>query len=186
MRKVRLFSKRKNYGKGYSIRQGIQRARGDIIVIQDADSEYAPREIPKLLEPILRGEADAVYGSRFLGRQKPQGMAFANWMANRFLTWLTNQMFGTRLTDMETCYKVMKASLVKPINLRSNRFTFEPEITAEFAKRRARIIELPIDYVGRNTEQGKKIKAKDFFFAILTLIRCKFSHGVIPVKTGIQ
>ena len=168
---IRLFKNRINKGKGFSIRKGIRRSRGNIIIIQDADQEYDPREIPKLLEPLLKGEAEVVYGSRFLKENHPNGMAFPNWAANKFLTFLTNLLYGTSLTDMETCYKVFKADIVKTLKLRANRFTFEPEVTALLARKRIKIKELPISYRGRTAKEGKKIKTRDFFFAILTLLR---------------
>jgi len=166
---IRVFKNRINRGKGFSIRKGIKRAKGDVIVIQDADEEYNPHEIPKLLEPILKDEADVVYGSRFLNNPRPKGMAFPNWIANKILTKLTNILFGLKITDMETCYKVVKADIIKSLNLRANRFTFEPEVTALLAKRKIRIKELPITYHGRTTKEGKKIKAKDFVFAVMVL-----------------
>ena len=171
---IRLFRNRINRGKGYSIRKGIKRASGDIIIIQDADTEYDPHEIPKLIVPILEGRADVVYGSRFLAGKRPDGMALPNWIANKFLTWFTNVLFGLKLTDMETCYKAMKADLLKSLKLRANRFTFEPEVTALLAKRKVKIIELPITYHGRTAKEGKKIKAKDFFYAVLILLRHLF------------
>ena len=168
---IKLFKNVINRGKGFSIRKGIRRCTGDIIIIQDADKEYDPHEIPKLLEPILAGKTDVVYGSRFLNAKRPDGMAFANWIANRFLTWVTNVLYGLHLTDMETCYKVFRADIVKNLKLRANRFTFEPEVTALLAKKKIKIVELPISYHGRTAEEGKKIKSKDFFFAILILLR---------------
>lgn len=171
---IRLFKNCFNRGKGFSIRKGIRRAQGHIIVIQDADHEYDPQDIPKLVEPILKGEAEVVYGSRFLGRRRPRGMAFPHWIANRFLTWLTNVLYGLHLTDMETCYKVFKADLLKSFKLRARRFTFEPEVTALATKKRIKILELPIGYRGRTAGEGKKIKAKDFFFAVLTLLKHLF------------
>lgn len=168
---IRLFKNRVNKGKGFSIRRGIKHASGGIIIVQDADREYDPHDIPKLLEPIMKGEADVVYGSRFLGAVRPKGMAFANWIANRFLTGLTNILYGVKLTDMETCYKVFKADILKSLKLQADRFAFEPEVTALLAKRKVRIKELSIGYRGRSAAEGKKIKAKDFFFAVLTLLR---------------
>jgi glycosyltransferase involved in cell wall biosynthesis len=173
---VRLYRNLINRGKGRSIRRGIQRATGDLIIIQDADTEYDPREIPRLLEPLLKGEAEVVYGSRFLKVPYPPGMAFPNWIANRFLTLLTNLLFGLRLTDMETCYKAFRAPLVKSLDLKANRFEFEPEITAILAKKRVPIKELPISYRGRTRGEGKKIRARDFFIAVMTLLR----HRVSP------
>lgn len=171
---IRLFKNRVNRGKGYSIRQGIKRAKGDIIVIQDADQEYDPRDIPALLQPILEGRAQAVYGSRFLKKKRPDGMAFPNWIANKALTRLTNLLYGLNLTDMETCYKVLKADLLKSLPLKADRFAFEPEVTALLAKRKIPIVEFPIHYNGRTAKKGKKIKAKDFFFAVLALLRYLF------------
>ena len=167
---IRLFKNKINRGKGFSIRKGIRRAHGDIIVIQDADKEYNPQDIPALLQPILKNEADVVYGSRFLGNARPKGMAFLNWIANRALTAFTNLLFGLKLTDMENCYKVFRAPLLKSLKLRANRFTFEPEVTALLAKKQAVIKELPIRYNGRSSKEGKKIKARDFFYAVLILI----------------
>lgn len=173
---IRIFKNRINRGKGFSIRKGIRRARGNFIIVQDADYEYNPNDIPKLIEPILKGESDVVYGSRFLGVQRPLGMAFPNYIANVILTQLTNWLFDLRLTDMETCYKAFKSETVKPLSLHTNRFTFEPEVTALLAKKGIRIMELPIGYQGRNSKEGKKIKIRDFFYAVLTLIgqRIKF------------
>ena len=158
-----------NRGKGYSILRGLERARGDVIVVQDADFEYDPDELPGLLKPFLEGDAEVVYGSRFLGSSRPKGMALANFLANRFLTWITNLLFGTRLTDMETCYKILPASLMKSLQLSARRFDFEPEITAKLAKKNIRITELPIHYSGRTASEGKKIKARDFFMALQVL-----------------
>lgn len=169
-RHIRIFKNKINQGKGFSIRKGIRHAKGDIIIIQDADTEYDPHEIPKLLEPLLKNETDVVYGSRFLGAARPKGMAFVNWIANIFLTKLTNFLYGLHLTDMETCYKVIRAGIIKNLKLRANRFTFEPEVTALLAKQRMKITELPIQYRGRTAKEGKKIKTKDFFFAIGTLL----------------
>ncbi|MDP1854067.1 MAG: glycosyltransferase family 2 protein [Candidatus Omnitrophota bacterium] len=166
---IRIFRNRLNRGKGFSIRKGIRRAKGDILIIQDADMEYDPSDIPKLIDPLIKGEAEVVYGSRFLNSARPEGMAFPNWIANKVLTKITNMLFGLRLTDMETCYKVFRASIIKGIKLRTNRFTFEPEISALLAKRKIKIKELPIKYHGRTSREGKKIKAIDFVFAVLVL-----------------
>ncbi len=171
---IRLFKNSTNRGKGFSIRKGILRCTGDIIIIQDADKEYDPNEIPALLKPILEGKTNVVYGSRFLNAARPDGMAFSNWIANRFLTWMTNLLYGLKLTDMETCYKVFRSAIVKSLKLRANRFTFEPEVTALLAKKKIGILELPISYHGRTAEEGKKIKAKDFFFAVAVLLKNKF------------
>ncbi len=167
---IRVFKNRINRGKGYSIRKGIRRARGSIIIIQDADYEYNPHDIPKLIEPIIEKEIDVVYGSRFLESRHPKDMAFPNWVANIALTQLTNWLFGLALTDMETCYKCFNSEIIKSLSLRSNRFTFEPEVTALLAKKGIRIKELPISYRGRSSKEGKKIKARDFFYAVLILL----------------
>jgi len=174
--KIRLFRNEINQGKGYCIQRGIQNASGDIIVVQDADFEYDPNEIPKLLKPIIQHQADVVYGSRFLEAKRPAGMAFPNYIANRFLTLITNILFGTKLTDMETCYKVVRADLIKEIKLETKRFDFEPEITAKLAKKGSRIIELPISYHGRSASEGKKIRAKDFFIALKVLLQNRISR----------
>lgn len=172
-RNIRIFRNHMNKGKGFSIRKGIRRATGDFIVVQDADNEYDPRDIPTLIEPILNGRADVVYGSRFLGCLYPKGMAFPNWLANKILTKITNFLFGLKLTDMETCYKVFRAEVLKTLPLKANRFSFEPEVTALIAKRKIAIMELPVCYNGRTAKKGKKIKARDFIFALLTLVKYK-------------
>ena len=163
-----------NRGKGFSIRKGIEKASGELLIVQDADDEYDPRDIPRLIEPILKGEASVVYGSRFMKSFYPKGMALPNWAANRLLTWLTNLLFGLRLSDMETCYKAFRADLIKNLPLKSDRFEFEPEVTALLARAGHPITELPIGYSGRTAKKGKKIRAKDFFIACFTLIRCRF------------
>ena len=144
-------------------------AKGDVIIIQDADTEYNPQEIPALILPILSGEVSVIYGSRFLKNAHPQGMALPNVVANKVLTKITNILFDLKLTDMETCYKVFKAEVIKELPLRCNRFSFEPEVTALIAKKGVSIKEMPISYEGRTAKQGKKIKARDFFYAVCTL-----------------
>lgn len=171
---IRVFRNDQNRGKGYSILRGLEQAQGDVAVVQDADSEYDPAELPRLLEPLLKGMAEVVYGSRFLGVRIPEGMAFPNYVANRFLTGVTNLLFGTSLTDMETCYKVIPTGLMRSLGLSARRFDFEPEVTAKLAKRKIRILELPITYHGRTAEEGKKIKARDFFMALESLFRNRF------------
>lgn len=172
---VTVVRNRVNKGKGACIRQGLKHARGELIVIQDGDLEYHPRQIPKLLLPILRGEADMVCGSRFLRRWWPTGMGVASFCANRVLTWLTNVLYGLRLTDMETCYKVMRREPLRALRLRCNRFESEPELIAKLAARGCTITELPIAYHGRSRREGKKIRPKDFFIAVWTLLRCRFA-----------
>ena len=159
-----------NQGKGAALRAGFKRATGDIIAIQDADLEYDPHEIPDLMQPILAGKADAVYGSRFLGGPH-RVLFFWHMMGNRFLTLLSNMLTDLNLTDMETCYKVVHADLLKRLPLTANRFGFEPEVTARLAQARARIYELPISYDGRSYAEGKKINWKDGVSALYYILR---------------
>ncbi len=172
---LKVLRNRVNEGKGACIRQGLKHATGDLVVIQDGDLEYDPREIPKLLHPILSGEADVVCGSRFLRRRWPEGMSLAGFCANHLLTWFTNVLYGVRLTDMETCYKVMKRAHLKSLRLRCNRFEFEPEVMVKLARQRRTILERPISYRGRSLREGKKIRANDFFIALWTLLRYRFT-----------
>ncbi len=161
-----------NRGKGATVRTGFQHITGDITLIQDADLEYDPQDYPILLEPILAGKADVVYGSRFMeGRQ--EGL-LRSYLANRFLTFLSNFVNGTKLTDMETCYKVIKTDILKEVSLRSDRFGFEPEITAKLAKRKCNIIDVPISYRGRDYHQGKTVSWKDGVAAIIHILRFRF------------
>ena len=161
-----------NKGKGATLRTGFRYITGDITLIQDADLEYDPKDYPKLLQPILDGEADVVYGSRFMeGRQT--GL-LRSYLANQFLTTLANIVNGTKLTDMETCYKVIRTSILKEISLNSDRFGFEPEITAKLAKRKCRIVEVPIAYRGRDYHEGKTIGWKDGVAAIFHIFRFRF------------
>ena len=161
-----------NKGKGATLRTGFQYITGDITLIQDADLEYDPKDYPKLLAPIIKGEADVVYGSRFMeGRQT--GL-LRSYLANQFLTTLANIVNGTRLTDMETCYKVIRTSILKEISLYSDRFGFEPEITAKLAKRKCRIVEVPISYRGRDYHEGKTVSWKDGVAAIFHILRFRF------------
>ena len=167
---IRVLRNRVNKGKGACIRRGLKHARGEWVVVQDGDLEYDPRDLPRLLAPLLEGNAEAVYGSRFLRCGRPAGMALANWLANRSLTWLTNVLYGTRLTDMETCYKIVRRDRLTGLNLRASRFEFEPEVTAKLAKRGVSIVEQPTNYDGRTHGEGKKIRAKDFFIAVWVLL----------------
>ena len=169
--KIRIYKNPFNRGKGYSIRKGISLSRGNIIVIQDADTEYDPHDIPKLIEPILKGEVKAVYGSRFMNTSHPENMAFPNLIANKMLTFIANLLFGLKLTDEATCYKVFDAETLKSFRLKGDRFTFCPEVTSLLAKKKIKIKELPITYSARTNEEGKKIRSIDFLFAVLMLIK---------------
>jgi glycosyltransferase involved in cell wall biosynthesis len=167
---IRFFFQGQNQGKGAALRRGFAVASGDIVLVQDADLEYDPRDYSKLLEPILDGRADVVFGSRFLGG--PQRVHyFWHYVANRFLTLLSDMFTNLKLTDMETCYKVFRREVLKDIQLKSDRFGFEPEITAKIAKGRWRVYEVPISYAGRTYEEGKKITWKDGVQALWCIIR---------------
>lgn len=165
-----LVFQEKNQGKGACIRTGIEKAGGDYIVIQDADLEYDPDDYPRLLAPLLESRADVVYGSRYLDASRHNSPLWHQ-MVNAFLTKLSNLFTGLKLTDMETCYKVFRAPLLKTIPLRSNRFGFEPEVTAKIAKRRARVVEVPISYHGRTQREGKKINWTDGVAAVQIIVR---------------
>jgi glycosyltransferase involved in cell wall biosynthesis len=159
----------RNQGKGAAIRTGLTAVTGDIVVIQDADLEYDPGEFPKLIEPIIKGHADVVYGSRFLGSHS--AMFFWHYVGNRFLSLMTNILYNTVITDMETCYKAFRAPVITGITIKANRFDFEPEITAKVLKQGCRVFEVPIVYIGRDFSAGKKITWRDGFAALWTLLK---------------
>ncbi len=168
--KLQLIFKVKNEGKGAALRDGFARATGDIVLVQDADLEYDPQDIPKLLHPILADEADVVFGSRYIAEHPQDGSAFhrfGNWL----LTASSNLFTGTKLTDMETCYKVFRRSVLKDLALKQNRFGIEPELTAKIARRGYRITELPIRYQARSYQDGKKIGVRDLFKTIYCIVR---------------
>jgi glycosyltransferase involved in cell wall biosynthesis len=170
---IRVFYHDRNRGKGAALRTGFAGVRGDIVIIQDADLEYDPREYPRMLEPILDGRADVVYGSRFLGGPH-RVLFFWHYVGNQFLTLLSNMLSNLNLTDMETCYKAFRREVLEGLALKSDRFGFEPEFTMKVAKRRYRIYEVPISYSGRTYEEGKKINWKDGVAAIFAIIRFRF------------
>ncbi len=170
---IRVFFHEVNQGKGRALRTGFAQATGDWAVVQDADLEYDPSEIPRLLQPIIEGKADVVYGSRFLGDYSHRVLYYWHFLGNQVLTTLSNCFTNLNLTDMETCYKVFKREVIQEIvpTLKQDRFGFEPEVTAKIARRRCRIYEMSISYSGRTYEQGKKIGLKDAFQALWCIVR---------------
>ena len=163
-----------NQGKGAALRRGFEEVRGDIVVIQDADLEYSPEEFPALIELIADGRADVVYGSRFLGRHRV--FLFTHYLGNRVLTLITNILYNTMLTDMETCYKVMRTEVLRSMTLHSDGFGIEPELTAKIFKRGYRVYEVPISYDGRGYEEGKKITWRDGVVALWVLLKYRFTE----------
>ena len=171
--KVRVILHERNQGKGAAVVTGLKASRGDLLLIQDADLEYDPRDYPQLLKPIIEGVADVVYGSRFLGGPRRVAM-FWHMIANQLLTTMTNILYDTILTDMETGYKIFRRGVIDGITIKAKRFDFEPEFTAKILKRHYRIFEVPITFNPRDYSEGKKIKLKDAFQAVWTLLKYRF------------
>jgi glycosyltransferase involved in cell wall biosynthesis len=169
---VRVVLHASNQGKGAAIRSGLANSTGDLVIVQDADLEYDPEDWPRLLAPMLKGRAQVVYGSRFTGERR--NMLFLHWLGNRFLSFVTNVLYNTTLSDMETCYKLFDRRVLDGIALRADRFEFEPEVTAKVLRQRIRIYEVPISYAGREPEEGKKITWRDGFAALWTLVKYRF------------
>jgi glycosyltransferase involved in cell wall biosynthesis len=175
---IRVFLQPKNMGKGAALRRGIQEATGDYVLIQDADLEYDPKEYPVLLGPLETGQADVVYGSRFVGSGPHRVLYFWHWVGNAFLTLLSNMLTNLNLTDMETCYKAFRREVIQSIPIEEDRFGFEPEITVKIAKRKLRVYEVGIGYWGRTYAEGKKIGWKDGVRALWCLL--KYSAKSVP------
>lgn len=171
---VLVVSHDQNMGKGAAIRTGLQHAKGELLLIQDADLEYDPEDWPKLLDPVLKHKAMVVYGSRFTGERK--NMLVLHWIGNRFLSLATNLLYRSTLSDMETCYKLFDRRVLDGITIVSNRFDFEPEITAKVLRRGYRIYEVPISYAGREVDEGKKITWRDGFGALIALVRFRIAR----------
>jgi glycosyltransferase involved in cell wall biosynthesis len=171
---VHVIHHKVNQGKGAAVRTGLAEAHGDLVLIQDADLEYDPNDWSRLLEPILRGKSRVVYGSRFTGERK--NMLPAHWIGNRFLSLVTNVLYSSTLSDMETCYKLFDAQVLEGLTIVSDKFDFEPEITAKVMRRGYRIYEVPISYAGREHDEGKKITWRDGFTALRALVKFRFTR----------
>ena len=169
---VRVITHESNQGKGAAIRSGLAHVTGDLVLVQDADLEYDPEDWPRLLAPVLKGRARVVYGSRFTGERR--NMLFLHWVGNRFLSLVTNVLYNSTLSDMETCYKLFDRRVLDGIRLQSDRFDFEPEFTAKVLRRGIRIYEVPISYAGRELSEGKKITWQDGVTALWTLVKYRF------------
>jgi glycosyltransferase involved in cell wall biosynthesis len=171
---IKVIFQPSNGGKGAALRRGFEEITGDLVAIQDADLEYSPEEFPELIDLIVQGRADVVYGSRFLGRHRV--FMFTHYVGNRIVTLLTNILYNTMLSDMETCYKVMRAEVLRSFQLESNGFGIEPELTAKIFKRGYRVYEVPITYDGRGYDEGKKITWRDGFVALWVLLKYRFTE----------
>jgi glycosyltransferase involved in cell wall biosynthesis len=173
---VRVLRHDSNRGKGAAIRTALPYVSGDLVIIQDADLEYDPEDWLRLLAPVFKGRAQVVYGSRFTGERR--NMLYWHWVGNRFLSWVTNLLYNTTLSDMETCYKLFERQVLDGITIESDRFEFEPEITAKVLRRGYRIYEVPISYTGREPNEGKKITWRDGFGALGALLRYRFKRRI--------